>query len=150
MQYHHQDLSSVRHRILRRHLRPHSCGQWHDRRRTEKHIWLLLCTSPAVPLDSAGALAGHHAWGLLPGPPLWRTGVPLPCPCPAPAPALPCPVPLPCLCGVLVCLYPALALPLLLSCAPALPCPAFDSTTSCPLTVVCWCASATSSFCLQT
>ena len=48
------------------------------------------------------------------------------------APALPCPVPLPYLCEVLVCLYPALALPL------PLPCPAL---CLCPAFVVYWCAS---------
>ena len=154
MQYHHQDFSSVRHRILRCHLWPHSCGQRHDRRRAEKHIWLLLCTSPAVSLDPAGAVAGHHAWGLLPGPSLWCTGVPLPCP-----------VPLPCLCAsALPCLCPALHLPCLcpifvplpcraLSCASALTCPALCLCTALPcralpcasallLTVVYWCASA--------
>ena len=97
---------------------------------------VLVCLYPALalplPLPCAPALPCASAL------PLWCTGVPLPCPClplPLPcAPALPCPVPLPCLCGVLVCLYPALACP----CPVPLPCPAL---CLCPAFVVYWCAS---------
>ena len=74
MQYHHKDLPPMRHRILRRHLWSHSCGQQLDGRTAEKHLWLLLCAGTAVPLDATGPVASHHAWRILLGSPLWCVG----------------------------------------------------------------------------